>query len=88
MQSIHDVMQLIPRPRQHTAALLAYAWQQAMPGAVQQRTLRTFYKDDTFFVQLSSAPLRHALQANKDQVKALLKDYLPATQAAPEIVFL
>ncbi|MEM9416929.1 MAG: DciA family protein [Bacteroidota bacterium] len=90
MQSLQELIQQMQQqsPYKHklTAAALAGAWQAIMPAAVQQRTLRTFYKADKFFVQLSSAPLRQSLQLQKSQVSARLQAHLQASEPI-EVVF-
>lgn len=76
-------------PHQHklTEAALVCAWKAAMPQVVQKRTIRAFYKEGKFFVQLSSAPLRQELQTNKSKVYALLQQHVPEYSDL-EIVFL
>ncbi len=76
-------------PHQHklTEAALVCAWKEAMPQAVQKRTIRTFYKQGKFFVQLNSAALRQELQLNKAKVLALLQTHAPGNNLL-EVVFL
>ena len=91
MQAIHEIIHQLQQqsPHQHqlTGAALARAWKTAMPQVIQQRTLRTFYKDGKFFVQLSSAPLRQSLHANRAQVIARLQSNL-STKEPLELIFI
>ena len=90
LQSLQELIQQLRQqsPHKHklTAAALACAWQAIMPAAVQQRTLRTFYKAGKFFVQLSSAPLRQSLQHHRREVSARLQAHLQTSEPI-EVVF-
>ncbi len=57
-------------PHKHKLAetALICAWKEIMPLAVRNRTERIFTKEGKLFVQLSSAPLKHSLQMNKDKI--------------------
>ena len=70
--TIQEVVQKMfaqsPHQPRLAAAALVRAWKEAMPPAVCRRTERIFAREGQLFVQLSSAPLKHALQLRKDQV--------------------
>ena len=91
LESVQAVIERMRQqgPHQHklTEATLAFAWKEAMPQAVQKRTMRTFYKQGKFFVQLSSAALRQELQLNKAKVLSLLQAHAPGSDLL-EVVFL
>ena len=76
-----------PHKRPRTAATVVCAWKTHMPPPVCQRTVRAFFKKNTLFVQLSSAPLRHTLQLQQQQVLALLQEAAPAC-GLEKVVFL
>lgn len=80
---------MVQSPHKHKlqAALLSQAWKQIMPAAVCRKTTRSFLKQNKFFVQLSSAALRHELQLNKDKVLQRLREHAPDC-TVEEIVFL
>lgn len=67
--------QSYPHKHKLKEAALVCAWKAAMPEVVCKKTERMFYKQEKFFVQLSSAPLRHELGLNKDKVLALLREH-------------
>ncbi len=84
---IHRMRQQSPHKHKLTEAAMACSWKAVMPQAVCKRTIRTFYKQGKFFIQLNSAPLRQELQLNKHKVHKLLQDHTQESEFC-ELVFL
>ena len=86
-----DLMRKMIResPHKHKiqGAMLAQAWKQVMPAAVQRKTTRSFLKEGKFFVQLDSSSLRQELQLNKGKVLQRLREQAPDCTVT-EVVFL
>ena len=80
-QSISQVVeQLIAQsPYKHKLeeATIICAWNQVMPPMIIKRTERILVKNKKLFLKISSAPLRHNLQINKEKVIALLQEAVP-----------
>ena len=85
-EAIQQMRQRSPLKHKLEEARLACAWKAVMPPSVFKRTERTFLQQDKLFVQLSSAPLRHEFQLNKDKVLALLQRHVQGCSLA-EVVF-
>ena len=84
LQLLH---QHTPHQPARTAATVVCAWKAHMPPPVRQRTVRAFFKKNTLFVQLSSAPLRHTLQLQQQQILTLLQAATPA-RSLEKVIFL
>lgn len=51
-------------------------WEMVMGKTIATRTSRLFFKDQTLFIQLTSAPLKNEMQVAKPQILAILEKEL------------
>jgi len=55
-------------------AKVVSAWKKIMPASVINKTDRIFLKNDSLFVQVTSAVLKHSLQVNEGSILKLLEE--------------
>lgn len=61
-------------------------WEQLMGKTIARRTRKIFFKGNTLYVELSSAPLKQELLLGKEKIIRLLRDQV-GEKAIDDIVF-
>ncbi|WP_243517216.1 MULTISPECIES: DUF721 domain-containing protein [unclassified Candidatus Cardinium] len=76
-----------PFQKQLTTAMVRLAWDSVMPKVVCDRTEKLYVHHNKVFLKITSSPLRHELQLNKDKILAMLHEAM-TNRLLEDVVFL
>src|SRR4051812_33758777 len=63
------------------------SWEKLMGQSISKRTSEIFFKDNTLFIKITSAPLKQELQLSKTKIIKLLNEEV-GTSIIDNVVFL
>lgn len=84
---VNRFLETSPFQKQLTSAMARAAWHKTMPKAVCDRTEKLYIHDNKVFFKITSAPLRHELQFNKDRILIMLHEAMEGA-SLQDVVFL
>lgn len=85
--AIQELLEAYRLNDRFTSAQVVASWGKLMGAPIEKRTSKVFLKNKKLFVKLSSAPLKHELNAGKSKIlKLFLHEFGP--DAVQDIVFL
>ena len=72
--SIDDFLKSYKLENRYLQTLAMTKWEILMGPAVVTRTEKIFFKEDTMFIKIKSAPLKHQLSMSKTKIKDMLNE--------------